>query len=162
GTPLCGERIYDRPLHGKPLPDASGFTRAALHAQFLGFKHPATGKWVEWTAPLPADMTALIARLRARQGDKERRQGDKETRRQGERMRSYQKKKFVRALLYRAVSLSPCLLVSLSGLLAAGCSGRSAKEPIIIGRLVPLTGSSERVGKQFRQGIDLALKEANG
>ena len=24
GTPLCGERIYDRPLHGRPLPDASG------------------------------------------------------------------------------------------------------------------------------------------
>src|SRR5262249_20602680 len=24
GTPLCGERVYDRPLNGRPYPDASG------------------------------------------------------------------------------------------------------------------------------------------
>src|SRR5439155_9104941 len=24
GTPLCGERVYDRPVHGKPVPDPSG------------------------------------------------------------------------------------------------------------------------------------------
>ena len=24
GTPICGERIYDRPLHGAPVPDGSG------------------------------------------------------------------------------------------------------------------------------------------
>ena len=27
GTPLCGERVYDRPLHGKPLADGSGAGR---------------------------------------------------------------------------------------------------------------------------------------
>ena len=37
GTPLCGDHIYDRPLHGKPLPDASGAKRVALHAARLGF-----------------------------------------------------------------------------------------------------------------------------
>jgi 23S rRNA pseudouridine1911/1915/1917 synthase len=64
GTPLCGERVYDRPLHGKPLPDASGFNRPALHAASLGLKHPVTGKWLSWEAPLPNDMRELLAKLR--------------------------------------------------------------------------------------------------
>jgi 23S rRNA pseudouridine1911/1915/1917 synthase len=64
GTPLCGERVYDRPVNGRPLPDGSGFPRPALHAARLGFRHPATGKAMSWTTPLPADMAALLARLR--------------------------------------------------------------------------------------------------
>ena len=66
GTPLCGERIYDRPPHGKPLPDASGARRNALHAARLGFDHPATGKRMTWDAPLPADLQELLDRLRKR------------------------------------------------------------------------------------------------
>lgn len=65
GTPICGERIYDRPLHGKPLPDRSGAPRLALHAARLGFKHPVTGKGMEWKSPLPMDLRALVDRLRA-------------------------------------------------------------------------------------------------
>jgi 23S rRNA pseudouridine1911/1915/1917 synthase len=65
GTPLCGERIYDRPLHGKPLPDGSGMKRVALHASVLGFEHPATGERMRWTSNLPKDMAALIERLRS-------------------------------------------------------------------------------------------------
>jgi 23S rRNA pseudouridine1911/1915/1917 synthase len=64
GTPLCGERIYDRPLHGRPLPDGSGAARPMLHAATLGFRHPATGKHLSWTAPLPKDMEQLLKRLR--------------------------------------------------------------------------------------------------
>lgn len=64
GTPLCGERIYDRPLHGKPLPDGSGMKRVTLHAALLGFEHPATGERMRWTSALPADMANLIQRLR--------------------------------------------------------------------------------------------------
>jgi 23S rRNA pseudouridine1911/1915/1917 synthase len=64
GTPLCGERIYDRPLHGKPLPDRSGARRPLLHAAVLGIDHPATGKRMEWEAPLPADMRELLGKLR--------------------------------------------------------------------------------------------------
>jgi 23S rRNA pseudouridine1911/1915/1917 synthase len=64
GTPLCGERIYDRPLHGRPCPDSSGLKRIALHAATLGFDHPATGKRMRWDSPLPADLARLIARLR--------------------------------------------------------------------------------------------------
>ncbi|HXG10206.1 MAG TPA: RluA family pseudouridine synthase [Gemmataceae bacterium] len=66
GTPLCGERVYDRPLHGKPLPDDSGAPRVALHAAFLAFDHPTTGKRMKWTSPLPPDLAAVAARLRAR------------------------------------------------------------------------------------------------
>jgi 23S rRNA pseudouridine1911/1915/1917 synthase len=66
GTPLCGERIYDRPRHGKPLPDGSGARRTALHAAVLGLTHPATGKRLRWTSALPQDMADLLDRLRQR------------------------------------------------------------------------------------------------
>src|SRR5262249_19869459 len=66
GTPLCGEQVYDRPLHGRPLlPDTSGAPRLALHAASLGFDHPITGKHLSWTSPLPKDLAALVARLRS-------------------------------------------------------------------------------------------------
>jgi 23S rRNA pseudouridine1911/1915/1917 synthase len=64
GTPLCGERIYDRPPHGKPLPDTSGARRPTLHAATLGFVHPASGKQMSWTAALPKDMADLLIKLR--------------------------------------------------------------------------------------------------
>lgn len=60
GTPLCGERVYDRPLHGKPLPDTSNAKRPMLHAAYLALDHPATGKRMEWHAKLPKDMEALL------------------------------------------------------------------------------------------------------
>lgn len=64
GTPICGERIYDRPLHGKPLPDTSGAPRLALHAASLGFAHPMTGNKLNWTSPLPSDLRDWVDRLR--------------------------------------------------------------------------------------------------
>jgi len=62
GTPLCGERVYDRPLHGKPVPDPSDARRPVLHAASLGFQHPATGKRMEWRSPLPKDLAELVRR----------------------------------------------------------------------------------------------------
>ena len=38
--------------------------RQALHAQTLGFDHPGTGKRMEFTAPIPADMEACIEKWR--------------------------------------------------------------------------------------------------
>ncbi len=76
GTPLCGDHVYDRPLHGKPLPDASGMTRPALHAALLGLEHPRTGQRMAWTAPLARDMKALLARLRGRPSGSGRRRRD--------------------------------------------------------------------------------------
>lgn len=72
GTPLCGERVYDRPLHGKPLPDASGAKRPMLHAAYLGFDHPVTGKRVEWNAKMPKDMSELISSFSACKAPRER------------------------------------------------------------------------------------------
>lgn len=39
--------------------------RQALHARTLGFRHPHTGEEMDFSAPLPADMQALIERWRA-------------------------------------------------------------------------------------------------
>jgi 23S rRNA pseudouridine1911/1915/1917 synthase len=66
GTPLCGERIYDRPLNGRPLPDGSGAKHFLLHAARLGFDHPATGKRVIWDADIPVVMRTLLQKLRGR------------------------------------------------------------------------------------------------
>jgi 23S rRNA pseudouridine1911/1915/1917 synthase len=59
--PLVGEHIYAK---DGPAP----FARQALHAVHLAFRHPATGKEVEFDAPVPADMRRLIERLRKAEG----------------------------------------------------------------------------------------------
>ncbi len=64
GTPICSERIYDRPVNGSPLPDDSGAKRIALHAATLEFEHPATGQRMRWTSSMASDMKALVERLR--------------------------------------------------------------------------------------------------
>ncbi len=42
---------------------ANGFPRQALHAETLGFKHPISGEDMDFTAPVPEDLQALIAAL---------------------------------------------------------------------------------------------------
>jgi 23S rRNA pseudouridine1911/1915/1917 synthase len=69
GTPLCGERVYDRPLHGRPVPDDSGAGRIMLHAAVLGFQHPTGNKRMRWKAELPRDMASLLRRLRQDNSD---------------------------------------------------------------------------------------------
>jgi 23S rRNA pseudouridine1911/1915/1917 synthase len=69
GTPLCGDHVYDRPLRGAPPPDTSGAPRVLLHAARLGLEHPATGKHMAWTSPLPKDMADVLQRLRKRARD---------------------------------------------------------------------------------------------
>jgi 23S rRNA pseudouridine1911/1915/1917 synthase len=39
--------------------------RQALHAHKLGFNHPRTGKYIEFTAPLPEDIANLLKYLRS-------------------------------------------------------------------------------------------------
>ena len=63
GTPLCGERIYDRPPQGKPLADGSRATRPMLHAARLGFVHPRTGVEMLWEVPSPADFQSVQKEL---------------------------------------------------------------------------------------------------
>lgn len=55
GFPLVGDALYGK----QHL--AAVFPRQALHAQQLGLRHPASGEDGLWSAPLPADMLALLA-----------------------------------------------------------------------------------------------------
>jgi 23S rRNA pseudouridine1911/1915/1917 synthase len=70
GHPLCGEKVYRKPLGGKPVPDRSGAPRLALHATALGLQHPLTGKELYFESPLPKDLTQFLERLRHGQTDK--------------------------------------------------------------------------------------------
>ncbi|HEY2787551.1 MAG TPA: pseudouridine synthase [Fimbriiglobus sp.] len=63
-APLCGERIYDRPVNGKPAPDGSGAARPMLHAARLGFVHPESGALMTWDAKPPADFAEIWVQLR--------------------------------------------------------------------------------------------------
>jgi 23S rRNA pseudouridine1911/1915/1917 synthase len=61
GHTLVGERRYTfGPENLRPIE----FERQALHAHRLTFRHPANGRSLSFEAPLPADMSALIGRLR--------------------------------------------------------------------------------------------------
>ena len=67
--PIVGDPLYGGSLKlPKGASDAliatlRGFKRQALHAEVLEFVHPASGKAVRCTAPLPADMQALLRAL---------------------------------------------------------------------------------------------------
>ena len=64
GAPLCGERVYDRPVGGAPIKDESGATRPMLHAAELGVQHPHTKERMRWKAEPPADFRELVKALR--------------------------------------------------------------------------------------------------
>jgi 23S rRNA pseudouridine1911/1915/1917 synthase len=61
GHTLVGERRY---VYGPDNLRPIEFARQALHAYRLAFAHPVSGKPLRFEAPIPADLTALIARLR--------------------------------------------------------------------------------------------------
>jgi 23S rRNA pseudouridine1911/1915/1917 synthase len=60
-----GARKFSPKIYAAAAELANTFPRQALHAASLGFDHPKTGKRMEFTSPLPADIAALIAALRA-------------------------------------------------------------------------------------------------
>lgn len=57
--PIVGDDVYG-PARC-PFPGLQGQT---LHAQVLGFIHPRTGEYMEFSAPLPAYFEALLQKLR--------------------------------------------------------------------------------------------------
>ncbi len=69
GYPLLGDPVYGGRFKMPPKADEElqelmrNFKRQALHAQKLGFIHPRTQEYVEWSVPLPEDMQALLAGL---------------------------------------------------------------------------------------------------
>ncbi|MGI6392574.1 MAG: RluA family pseudouridine synthase [Candidatus Izemoplasmatales bacterium] len=56
GHPLLGDHVY-----GKKKSEF-GFGQY-LHAETIGFTHPVSGKWMEYTAPLPEEFSRMLNRL---------------------------------------------------------------------------------------------------
>jgi 23S rRNA pseudouridine1911/1915/1917 synthase len=71
GHPLVGDPVYGR--RATPVLEAAGrvrlqrlpLARQFLHAARLGFSLPAGGEWREFNSPLPPDLAATLALLRA-------------------------------------------------------------------------------------------------
>jgi 23S rRNA pseudouridine1911/1915/1917 synthase len=55
GHPLVGDRVYG-PRKNRQIQEP----RQMLHAGSLGFRHPWSGKSVEFSAPIPGDMLEMI------------------------------------------------------------------------------------------------------
>ena len=65
GHPLLGDETYG----GRKVCalDGMDIERPMLHARTLGFTHPTTGTYLEYTLPPPADMEELLQVLKAQQ-----------------------------------------------------------------------------------------------
>ncbi|MNN87180.1 Ribosomal large subunit pseudouridine synthase D [compost metagenome] len=59
GHPLVGDPMYGRSKGIK-------MDGQALHAAVLGFVHPTTGEYIEFSAPIPEDMEHVLHALRNR------------------------------------------------------------------------------------------------
>ncbi len=69
GHPVIGDAVYGSlhwQLSGHPALERTlrAFSRQALHAEQVCFQHPQNDAWLTFTAPLPDDITGLIASLR--------------------------------------------------------------------------------------------------
>lgn len=58
--PLLGDGVYG------PAKNPFGVQGQMLHARVLGFDHPTTGKYMEFTSPLPEEFAAVLEKLRRR------------------------------------------------------------------------------------------------
>jgi 23S rRNA pseudouridine1911/1915/1917 synthase len=56
GHPVLGDKIYG-------AKSTKGFARQMLHAWKLGFRHPRTEEWKDFTSPLPKDFEEALAQL---------------------------------------------------------------------------------------------------
>ena len=54
GYPIVGDQLYGQRKQGLNI------NRQALHSHILGFVHPSSKKYMEFSAPLPQDMQGLI------------------------------------------------------------------------------------------------------
>ncbi|WP_432643035.1 RluA family pseudouridine synthase [Acidaminococcus sp.] len=58
GHPLVGDPKY------APQKTCFSINGQALHSETLTFRHPRTGEWMTFTAPIPDDMKTILTRLR--------------------------------------------------------------------------------------------------
>jgi 23S rRNA pseudouridine1911/1915/1917 synthase len=65
GHPVLGDKTYGRKIEVEGRGKIKiFFPRQMLHAEQLGFIHPVTGHYLEFSAPLPQDMIEKIGELR--------------------------------------------------------------------------------------------------
>ncbi len=71
GHPLIGDPVYGQGFRTKAnrLPEpvkstVSAFSRQALHAVTLAFRHPVSGEYLRFEAPLPADIAELVRSMK--------------------------------------------------------------------------------------------------
>jgi 23S rRNA pseudouridine1911/1915/1917 synthase len=72
GHPLIGDPVYTKQRRLAQIEDPvlrdriKALGRQALHASLIAFRHPATGKEMEFTAPLAADIENILEVLRGK------------------------------------------------------------------------------------------------
>ncbi|MFN3396025.1 MAG: RluA family pseudouridine synthase [Thermodesulfovibrionales bacterium] len=63
GHPVLGDRTYGRKTELVIGKRRVTFPRQMLHAESLGFRHPATEEYMEFSSPIPEDMKIIINTL---------------------------------------------------------------------------------------------------
>ncbi len=66
GHPVLGDATYGKKTSVALQHGLITFPRQMLHAELLGFIHPFTGSYIEFSSPLPHDMGECIAKLSGR------------------------------------------------------------------------------------------------
>jgi 23S rRNA pseudouridine1911/1915/1917 synthase len=61
GHPVVGDAVYGGRRERRGAAGAPPAPRQLLHAWRLGFRHPAGGEWLEFSAPIPADFTTVAS-----------------------------------------------------------------------------------------------------
>lgn len=60
GHPVMGDKAYGKKIELEIKKKRMLVLRQMLHAETLGFHHPATGEYVEFSSPVPADMRGIL------------------------------------------------------------------------------------------------------
>jgi 23S rRNA pseudouridine1911/1915/1917 synthase len=64
GHPVLGDRVYGKKIEVEVKAKKKiSFPRQMLHAELLGFAHPVTGKYLEFSVSLPEDMSEKLKEL---------------------------------------------------------------------------------------------------
>ncbi len=63
GDPLYGGKRWKNISHPELRALLRSFPRQALHAHYLAFQHPAHGRTVEFTSPIPGDIADLLEQI---------------------------------------------------------------------------------------------------
>jgi 23S rRNA pseudouridine1911/1915/1917 synthase len=65
GYPVLGDRTYGRKTELEIKKRKVFIPRQMLHAEMLGFAHPFSGKYIEFSGPMPEDMREVMDALSA-------------------------------------------------------------------------------------------------